>query len=1676
MANNIKNRLNQEISKTLDSLLSGETPLYMAKPGASIHLVESGTSVFLNQNRGKSTKPKNRSYISQSPNAVILIKKKAFSTFSSNNDLKWMDKTEKMLLRATKALFAYKVNQLRAYESLTKLSEFTKTYGEVNLSIFIDALNAAKYLDISDKKSKLEISNFISLISATFSDLNYDALKEDVLKILKRNTFATQNYLSSWIVDPENPNDYTTGPGTGVIELCNFSGFSTNTVITSQGASASFNMQDPYRILNIIEDDIEVAITEAIEGTLGLLNDLAYGALGTPPLDTSLIVSSAFEMAGFGSMDPTLDIDYIRERLRVFYLGKTIINAGDAVHFFIKGNKFAINSANPDSNSFDTTPDKSYFEIEDSILEAEKRLFTNNYIDTETYRKIRKLSDSFDFIHVFGGFVKGTDETTSPQQGSSINVNCVSNMEWLSWSRFMENPTLNDPRGVLEDPLTPYKIKTDSTGEIILSGAPELLDENKELLKSGLLSFNSGILSGTNANESNIYQGQYSGAGSLFGSRVIQHPHGLIYRWKTGIITATADVKTSSDSESLASKRILQTIYGMLVSDGAISNLDVANAVSTMVTGQPYNVETFTRLAYEAMNVVKGESGFSPSSAMSTILDSIKTQNKFFGNFKPFRLITMSQKTLNQLSGDFFGIEDSKLKINELRNKKNKIKVKIAQLQGSNSIANINLQKKMIIGTLQAELNAIDLAISAEMQIARSSMGVDASQVYNQAYLNDYSLNNVGNSADYEINRAMTVVSSQRKIEDVRLNRDSNYLIISDLYDANTEIKLFGLNLKRQDFQLFKSSYTSVPDRINSLVDQTGFEFFCNTQGHLELRPPLWNRTPLTVLNALYKYQSSTNKKIVPDFLFKLFETRSSSLKLEISALNIKIAILAMILGRYPDSSLIPLPTENNALAFPIYGEESLKFFGIKVSNSNNSTGISYISSESKKLLSNEGIQQTNASASFFVDFDIRESKKDAIAGNVLDLIGDFSTFFLESKPNFATTSSSGSIYDFAVEVAETDTDEVGDGPGLSKFSSKDKFTADSIEDIRNQFLRMTGIDPMMGFKTSDGKKITEKDLVYFGIKNEANRAVVLETLNERVNNIFKELEKTISSRNSLVTILKNNLKKQEELEQVNDSLLSGFSGESDQDIYDKAFKSGLSDLGAAIAGIKKEGKSEAEIRLDQADARRKAERFADGMVSTRKTLSSLTDLMSGNAFTPTLFDHLIDDDTKNYLGPGSGKRFIINDEEIKTMSFNESPPDFVRVDVFGQASLIDENLKSIYGGENLMLWAGATDFDLWRQYGYKSGKTVNAPFVNSAEYAAKPLALMHMMMQRVRIFSGNITVAGNEYYQPGDTIYIPSKGLLFYVTRVSHQFNIGSNFETTLQLEFGHPPGIYLPTPIDVIGEQYNKQFLKQGDFLTNRNTIGDDNYRVLEPDGCIIFPAYAEISENNLDALLSYRENQVAFYNMITNLATGLLTGSRVLFIRGFVETKESIDKISEVEKRIDIVKKLFLNPVMLTQTNPTSLGDDLKDVFSSIIRVGADVGNSKELMPIVLPNGVVAPRIQDSQILTQISYLKKGEKVEYQIDSKVNCLTNKDLGVYRTSGKIIDISEVIDQFPKDGPRQNSIFKARTDSANSITVDVASLERVIEIGILNLDKFSYDLIKKLNSNTTNISLSGQI
>ena len=149
-------------------------------------------------------------------------------------------------------------------------------------------------------------------------------------------------------------------------------------------------------------------------------------------------------------------------------------------------------------------------------------------------------------------------------------------MSWLKWSRFAIQPALSDPKNILEDPLTPFDLVKDELGEIV-SSERELLYENKQLLQTGLLSYDSGLMAGQNVTEGNLLQGQYNGVGSLGGKKVLQHPEGFIYRWKTGVITATAGFQVVDPTgESQRSPQFDQQ-YAVTAAQNVLNNLDIPN-------------------------------------------------------------------------------------------------------------------------------------------------------------------------------------------------------------------------------------------------------------------------------------------------------------------------------------------------------------------------------------------------------------------------------------------------------------------------------------------------------------------------------------------------------------------------------------------------------------------------------------------------------------------------------------------------------------------------------------------------------------------------------------------------------------------------------------------------------------------------------------------------------------------------------------------------------------------------------------------------------------------------------------------------------------------------------------------------------------------------------------------
>lgn len=212
-----------------------------------------------------------------------------------------------------------------------------------------------------------------------------------------------------------------------------------------------------------------------------------------------------------------------------------------------------------------------------------------------------------------------------------------------------------------------------------------------------------------------------------------------------------------------------------------------------------------------------------------------------------------------------------------------------------------------------------------------------------------------------------------------------------------------------------------------------------------------------------------------------------------------------------------------------------------------------------------------------------------------------------------------------------------------------------------------------------------------------------------------------------------------------------------------------------------------------------------------------LTPGLFGKSEIPEVFEHMIEDETYDDYGPGSGTRFIIKRAQIRSLSIAENPPPWTSVEVHGimnpyAPNAVPPGLNSFPGGGNGLVTALAIDYDMWRNYGFKQAAVIPAPFLSDPVTQCGPYASMLLSRNRKNILRGTCTISGNEFMQPGEVVFLEDRQLLFYVASVKHNFTFGNNFTTTLELTYGHTPGEYIPTVMDMVGKMiYNNKDLAE-------------------------------------------------------------------------------------------------------------------------------------------------------------------------------------------------------------------------------------------------------------------------
>ena len=727
-------------------------------------------------------------------------------------------------------------------------------------------------------------------------------------------------------------------------------------------------------------------------------------------------------------------------------------------------------------------------------------------------------------------------------------------------------------------------------------------------------------------------------------------------------------------------------------------------------------------------------------------------------------------------------------------------------------VSSINIP---VAGKAVEELLALDVEIGQQQeQISQSLSTVNTNDGSLQIFGDDISFSpeydGWGNQAGEEERaqqrsqlRKKIKSLTQRRLWKVKANEDQNLLIIDDQYDKDYDIQAFERALAGK-MDLLKSDYQTAGNQIKVVSRILGLEVFANTQGHIEIKPPGYNKMPSSVFYRMI----TDGKKVYPKSLESLFINQAEGLIDRLKIIEDEIRLRATAFGLGNDTSI----------------QDFLS--GSQLSKKSGATSASFTF---KFITDSNG---DFGGKGYTVRSLVMQDSPDAAEDK------EFSALKATTSADIASQIRQRGLFDY--------------GSQLTAIYDSDRYIIPSSDDILSRY---EDIRWRLG-KLKGQQVATFREMAGgIGLKEVKNGVKPVRSQTDNVK-LTKEISTYVSERQNVLKQLRNAFKNLEQGALINND-----------------------------------------------------------PATRRNTL--YPNFQRKNSL-PSVIEHLIEDEEEDDLGPGSGGRYIIKDNQIISFDINESAPDFTTIEVIGvpgEGYIKPVGAIGIDG--NMQTSAIAVDYDLWRMYGFKVGTSIKVPYISDAEAQAAPLASWSLTEQRRKIISGSVTIVGNEYMQPGEVIYIEDRDLLFYVESVSHNFTFGNSFTTTLKLTYGHNPGEYFPTMLDVIGKGlYSKR--NQSNKIRHArhgNANGDQNLGVI-----IIEPNTFTIGNNPDDVIQRIiggtygNKNRATLTQMLLSLKTTQAPGSEeeaFVEIRYYYNEKKGFYANENLNSKAEAVKEWLKNP---------------------------------------------------------------------------------------------------------------------------------------------------------------------
>src|SRR5208283_4789789 len=166
----------------------------------------------------------------QEPTATVLIKKRMFSSVADNYRPDFMDADEKLFYKTMCILFQNKCNQIAALEQLSKIQKVTAAVGSISNQLVPVIISLADMAN-NGYASGSGIPNLFPGGGNPLSTQDATSFFAAVDRLRALYSYNQTAPYTTWLSDPTDLFQATLGPGSGVIEITNFTNFTTTSSV-----------------------------------------------------------------------------------------------------------------------------------------------------------------------------------------------------------------------------------------------------------------------------------------------------------------------------------------------------------------------------------------------------------------------------------------------------------------------------------------------------------------------------------------------------------------------------------------------------------------------------------------------------------------------------------------------------------------------------------------------------------------------------------------------------------------------------------------------------------------------------------------------------------------------------------------------------------------------------------------------------------------------------------------------------------------------------------------------------------------------------------------------------------------------------------------------------------------------------------------------------------------------------------------------------------------------------------------------------------------------------------------------------------------------------------------------------------------------------------------------------